>query len=69
MATDWYCDKCNAYLNDQDGFDEDESSWRCTECGALNSISSGGAFDLLDLFRRGIDEFTARPLDDPDDDD
>lgn len=19
---DWYCDKCGAYLNDQDGFDD-----------------------------------------------
>lgn len=37
---DWYCDKCGAYLNDQDGFDDDHHYvWKCTECGFKSSIS------------------------------
>ena len=35
---DWYCDRCNAYLNDQPGFDDHHYVWKCTECGHKNSI-------------------------------
>ena len=35
---DWYCDSCNALLNNQDGFDVDCGSWKCTECGCSNDI-------------------------------
>lgn len=37
---DWYCDRCNAYLNEQPGFDDHKYTWKCTECGHKNSISS-----------------------------
>lgn len=37
---DWYCDRCNAYLNIQPGFDDHHYVWKCTECGFKNSISS-----------------------------
>jgi len=30
---EYYCPNCNAILNDQDGFDPQDSTWRCTECG------------------------------------
>ena len=36
---DWYCDKCGAYLNVQDGFDDHKYIWKCKECGYKNSIS------------------------------
>ena len=36
---DWYCDKCNAFLNRQKGFDDHKKVWKCTECGFKNSIS------------------------------
>ena len=36
---DWYCDRCNAYLNTQIGFDDHKYLWKCTECGFKNSIS------------------------------
>lgn len=36
---DWYCDKCNAYLNSQEGFDDRKYLWKCTECGFKSSIS------------------------------
>lgn len=35
---DWYCDRCNAYLNSQPGFDDHKYTWKCTECGHKNSI-------------------------------
>lgn len=36
---DWYCDRCNAFLNVQDGFDDHLGTWECSECGYTNSIS------------------------------
>lgn len=35
---DWYCDECDAYLNDQDGFYAGCGTWICKECGHLNYI-------------------------------
>ena len=35
----WYCDHCNAYLNDQPGFDDHKYIWKCCECGYKTSIS------------------------------
>ena len=37
---DWYCDYCNAYLNDQSCFDDSKYIWKCEECGRKSSISS-----------------------------
>ena len=36
---DWYCDECDAYLNEQSGFDDHCGTWVCTECGHENEIS------------------------------
>jgi len=36
---DWYCDNCNALLNNQKGFDDHKYIWKCTGCGYKNSIS------------------------------
>ena len=36
---DWYCDNCNAKLNDQPGFYYDCGVWTCTECGCDNRIA------------------------------
>ena len=30
---EYYCPNCNATLNDQPGFDPDNGTWTCTECG------------------------------------
>ena len=30
---DWHCDRCGAYLNSQEGFDDHKYLWKCTECG------------------------------------
>ena len=34
---DWWCDRCSAYLNAQDGFDDHHYVWKCTECGDRKS--------------------------------
>ena len=42
---DWWCDECNASLNDQPGFDPNCGSWVCTECGQLNYIDENKVID------------------------
>ena len=41
---DWYCDCCDAHLNAQSGFDDSKYTWKCTECGHKNSISSDNVY-------------------------
>ena len=48
---DWYCDRCNAYLNDQPGFDDHYYVWKCTECGHKNSISADDIYESEEDFR------------------
>ena len=36
---DWYCDECNALLNDQPGFSTNSGSWSCKECGEVNYMN------------------------------
>lgn len=48
---DWYCDRCNAYLNDQSGFDDHKYTWKCTECGHKNSISLDDIYESEEDFR------------------
>lgn len=42
---DWYCDGCGELLNDQEGFDSDESFFVCTHCGFVNKIDEDGIID------------------------
>ena len=37
---DWFCDNCDAYLNNQRGFDDRKYIWKCRNCGYKNSISA-----------------------------
>ena len=66
---DWICDYCGAYMNDQPGFDVTEGTLTCTECGAVNDVSSNNVLDLLGMLAKGITEFKTKPLVEPDDDD
>lgn len=63
---DWYCDRCNSYLNIQPGFDDHHSVWECTECGYRNSISADEIYDSEESFRNN---FTLWNSDDDDEDD
>ena len=42
---DWFCDRCDAHLNNQDNFNDHKYIWPCTECGFKNSISSANIID------------------------
>lgn len=42
---DWYCDECDASLDEQDGFSDDCGYWTCTECGCENRISCDDVYD------------------------
>ena len=35
----WFCDQCDAYLNEQEGFDEENVTHVCTECGFENQLT------------------------------
>ena len=47
----WFCDRCNACLSDQPGFDDHHYVWKCTECGHKNSISSDSIYESENDFR------------------
>ena len=42
---DWWCDRCGAYLNCQDGFDDHNYTHKCTKCGHKNSISKDNIYE------------------------
>lgn len=44
---DWYCDNCDAHLNNQSGFTGESGSWECEKCGYINSIDSGNVLNDL----------------------
>ena len=48
---DWWCDNCNASLNEQLGFDDNYDEWECTECGYVNSISEDNIYESEEEFR------------------
>lgn len=66
---DWICDHCGAYMNSQPGFNIHGRTWACTECGALNDVSSNNILDLLAMALKGIETFITHPLKEPDEDD
>lgn len=36
---EWFCDNCEALLNNQDGFTTKSNEWVCTICGMRNDVS------------------------------
>ena len=36
---EWYCDNCDAHLNNQSGFTAAFGSWKCSECGYVNDVT------------------------------
>lgn len=39
---EWYCDKCNAHLNEQPGFTTRLRTWTCKKCGYKNVVVDTG---------------------------
>jgi hypothetical protein len=58
---EFYCDRCGAHLNEQAGFDDHTSPWKCTACGYDNEISEYVIYESQEDQRMG-----KKPLD-PDD--
>lgn len=48
---DWYCDRCNAHLSYQLGFDDNKYTWKCTECQHKNSISRDNIYETEQDYR------------------
>ena len=46
---DWYCDYCNAYLNDQGGFDDSKYILKGEEWGRKSSIASDNIIDGVEV--------------------
>jgi len=44
LEIDWYCDSCNAYMNNQPGFNRRGGYWTCTECGFRNDVTDGNIY-------------------------
>ena len=41
----WYCDKCDAFLNQQPGFSDYLDIWKCRRCGYENIISADDIYE------------------------
>ncbi len=59
---EWYCDRCGAHLNEQDGFDDHLPKWECTACGYSNRISFEEIYDneedwQNEIHRHGKEDF------------
>ena len=54
----WFCDECNTYLNNQDGFDREASRHICRKCGYENDTT----FDNV----KGICSDCGKVISDPD---
>lgn len=39
-SVDWYCDHCDAYMNEQPGFDGVGPSWICANCQTENDVTA-----------------------------
>ena len=51
---EWYCDRCGAYLNDQEGFDDHHHFWKCRVCGYKNPIGIEEIYDSEEDYRNHI---------------
>ena len=53
---DWYCDSCNALMNNQTGFKRSGGWWTCAACGFNNDVSLGNTYwddDSLNSMTQG----------------
>jgi hypothetical protein len=50
---EWYCDRCGAYLNEQDDFDDHNKVWKCTCCGYTNQLTIENIYDSEEDYQEG----------------
>lgn len=56
-GVEWYCDRCDAHLNEQDGFDDHLPEWTCTACGYVNNL------DINEIYANDEDWDNRRSVD------
>lgn len=44
-GVEWYCDECGAHLNEQEDFDDNLPSWKCTACGYENRLDASEIYE------------------------
>ncbi len=52
---EWFCDNCDASLDDQPGFDDSCGTWQCTQCGCMNTISDDYIFESQEDYHGWLD--------------
>lgn len=50
---EWYCDSCEAYLNEQEGFDDHLPYWKCKKCGYHNRLEIDEIYENDGNFDKG----------------
>lgn len=50
---EWYCDRCNARLDTQEGFHDFVHVWKCTNCGYKNRIEIDEIYDSEEDYQEG----------------
>ena len=50
---EWYCDECDAYLNEQEGFVDYLPYWECRECGYFNRLEIDEIYEYSGDFDKG----------------
>lgn len=50
----WYCDGCHSILNEQDGFNTDDGTWTCTECGFTNDVTSNNIYESEEDYQESM---------------
>ena len=53
-GVEWYCDKCGAHLNEQDGFDDHLHAWQCRACGYVNQLEFEEIHENDEDWKNGI---------------
>lgn len=51
---EWYCDRCGAHLNEQEGFDDHLPEWKCTACGFVNRLDISEIYENDEDWRNRI---------------
>lgn len=51
---EWYCDMCEAHLNEQTGFNDHMESWTCTACGHVNPLSMSEIYETEEDYAHNV---------------
>ena len=55
---EFFCDQCNAHLNEQEGFTDHLDFWQCRKCGHVNPINMNEIYENVEDYNNGIQRLT-----------